>query len=413
VWIELFARHAIGLCLVFAALLAMAVGPGVAAEANTDRPGSDYKPPIQLEFKQNSFLTFEAECEGLCKNEGRCRAWTMVKPGVQGQKALCYLKDRIPTARKNNCCASGTVGDLSGLEPATNRPGKDYRDFSIRDADLRNQPELACKAACQKEDQCRAWTYVWQGANSAGHCWLKKEAPAARADDCCISGTVARMDPQEVADRNPKGKTFAECDASYGRNMNLCTARYGGNVVMKMNCDVEMTTLRGVCLQIAAQNDAKPPPDGGVPAEWAATLKLHNAKRKIHGTPALKWNATLADQAQAWANQCGFTHDDFDGFGENLYWGSNANGSDATEWWYAEVKFYDWNNPIESFNQGIADRSRETRHFTQVVWKATTTLGCGIQQCGDRKYVVCRYKPQGNFNAMNPGVLQDMVPPKR
>jgi uncharacterized protein YkwD len=151
---------------------------------------------------------------------------------------------------------------------------------------------------------------------------------------------------------------------------------------------------------------------GGVPAEWAETLNLHNAKRAMHGTPALAWSASLAAAAQQWADGCSFKHSGFNGYGENLYYGTSATGKDAVEWWYAEVQYYDWNNPIGSYNAGDTDRSKETRHFTQIVWKATTTLGCGIAQCGDRKFVVCRYQPPGNFNANNPGVLEENVPQK-
>ena len=36
-----------------------------------------------------------------------------------------------------------------------------------------------------------------------------------------------------------------------------------------------------------------------------------------------------------------------------------------------------------------------TGHFTQVVWKSTTGLGCGFN-AGCRMYV-CNYSPPGNF----------------
>jgi hypothetical protein len=36
----------------------------------------------------------------------------MVKPGVQGKKARCYLKDRTPAKYKSNCCVSGVEEHL-------------------------------------------------------------------------------------------------------------------------------------------------------------------------------------------------------------------------------------------------------------------------------------------------------------
>ena len=52
---------------------------------------------------------------------------------------------------------------------------------------------------------------------------------------------------------------------------------------------------------------------------------------------------------------------------------------------------YDPSNPVPS-------------HFTQVVWKASTQVGCAEAQCsgifaasfGLAKYFVCEYSPQGN-----------------
>jgi uncharacterized protein YkwD len=155
---------------------------------------------------------------------------------------------------------------------------------------------------------------------------------------------------------------------------------------------------------------------GGVPAEWADALNAHNTKRGVHRSPALAWDADLAAGAQEWANGCrrdgnnNFVHSSFsNGYGENLYWGTNVSAKDAAEWWYAEVQHYDWNDPITSYNAGDTDRSKEVRHFTQVVWKATTKLGCGLATCPGDRYVVCRYKPQGNTNGDQPGVLDANV----
>ena len=131
----------------------------------------------------------------------------------------------------------------------------------------------------------------------------------------------------------------------------------------------------------------------------------------MHGTPPLVWSASLGAEAQTYANTCVRKHSSFAlGYGENLYEWTNGTGTEAVQWWYDEVKQYDWNNPIVSYNAGDTDRSKEVRHFTQVVWKGTTTLGCGIAQCGGNKFVVCRYQPPGNFNGNNPGVLQANVP---
>lgn len=69
-------------------------------EYNTDRMGSDYR---------NFDLTRAnpALCQTRCSREARCKAWTYVKPGIQGPKARCWLKTSVPVAKPNACCVSG------------------------------------------------------------------------------------------------------------------------------------------------------------------------------------------------------------------------------------------------------------------------------------------------------------------
>jgi hypothetical protein len=38
----------------------------------------------------------------------------------------------------------------------------------------------------------------------------------------------------------------------------------------------------------------------------------------------------------------------------------------------------------------------ETGHFTQVVWRQTTQLGCGVSTCRGMDIWVCEYDPPGN-----------------
>ena len=39
----------------------------------------------------------------------------------------------------------------------------------------------------------------------------------------------------------------------------------------------------------------------------------------------------------------------------------------------------------------------KTGHFTQVVWKDTRQLGCGVAMCDGGEIWVCNYSPPGNF----------------
>ena len=74
-----------------------------AIEYSIDRIGGDYR---------NFDVTVDAagaDCETMCKNETRCRAWTYVRPGYIGPTARCYLKDKIKPPHHKPCCISGVV----------------------------------------------------------------------------------------------------------------------------------------------------------------------------------------------------------------------------------------------------------------------------------------------------------------
>ena len=85
-------------------LLAAGCGAPIAAVApageGVDRPGSDYK---DFDLDQPDYNL----CKNACLAEAECQAWTYVKPGAQGDKARCWLKNAVPGAEKAACCTSG------------------------------------------------------------------------------------------------------------------------------------------------------------------------------------------------------------------------------------------------------------------------------------------------------------------
>ena len=78
------------------------------AEYNTDRMGLDYR---NIDLTQAD----PAQCQTICSSEAQCKAWTSVKPGVQGPKTRCWLKQSVPNATPNPCCVSGlALSSISG-----------------------------------------------------------------------------------------------------------------------------------------------------------------------------------------------------------------------------------------------------------------------------------------------------------
>ena len=70
-------------------------------ENNFDRMGGDY---LNFDLRTPRAAT----CQMRCMRDYRCKAWTYVKPGVQGRFARCWLKSTVPQGHPSNCCISGT-----------------------------------------------------------------------------------------------------------------------------------------------------------------------------------------------------------------------------------------------------------------------------------------------------------------
>ena len=161
-------------------------------ERDTDRAGQDYK-NFDLALPEPML------CANACMGEPNCKAWTYVKPGVQGNSARCWLKNSVPGASPNDCCVSGVKGKGGapivptsiwkyGMERDTDRAGQDYKNF-----DLASPEPMLCANACMGEAKCKAWTYVKPGVQgNSARCWLKNSIPGASPNDCCVSGVKKR-----------------------------------------------------------------------------------------------------------------------------------------------------------------------------------------------------------------------------
>jgi hypothetical protein len=77
---------------------AMAQSKFFTFERNTDRPGLDFS---------NTPSEGAVACSFACQLQNQCRAWTFVRPGVQGPSGRCFLKTAVPQARRDKCCTSG------------------------------------------------------------------------------------------------------------------------------------------------------------------------------------------------------------------------------------------------------------------------------------------------------------------
>ncbi|EFJ45286.1 hypothetical protein VOLCADRAFT_94353 [Volvox carteri f. nagariensis] len=86
---------------------------------------------------------------------------------------------------------------------------------------------------------------------------------------------------------------------------------------------------------------------------------------------------------------------------ENLAWGY-SDAKSAIDAYYSEGAGYAYgvSQPADWHSVG---------HFTQVIWKASTDLGCAVATCnGGQQFQVCRYSPPGNVQGQ---YAENVLPP--
>ena len=139
------------------------------------------------------------------------------------------------------------------------------------------------------------------------------------------------------------------------------------------------------------------------PSSTAKTLlDRHNFYRAQVGVPALKWSDRLASNAQGWANNLAsrggktLQHSSGSGEGENLWMGSAGYFSQQTmvDGWGEEKKYY---KPGVFPDVSTTGNWSDVGHYTQLVWRNTTEVGCAIATAGGNDILVCRYSPPGNY----------------
>lgn len=148
------------------------------------------------------------------------------------------------------------------------------------------------------------------------------------------------------------------------------------------------------------RDPAAPPPSfGNLPARL---LAIHNRERTAAGVPLLQWDPALAAAAAVYARELAalgrLEHSPRQtrpGQGENLWMGThNA--------YTLKAMANAWAGEKRIFRAGtFPDVSRsgnwsDVAHYTQMIWRGTTRVGCAIGQGRAWDVLVCRYAPAGN-----------------
>lgn len=117
-------------------------------------------------------------------------------------------------------------------------------------------------------------------------------------------------------------------------------------------------------------------------------VNYHNKVRALHHVGDVTWSSELADYASNYlsSDNCVFKHSGGE-YGENIALGYSSI-DEAQDAWYNEEDQYDY---------AAGQFSEATGHFTQMVWKGTTEVGCATADCSGGTFLVCEYSPRGNI----------------
>ena len=139
----------------------------------------------------------------------------------------------------------------------------------------------------------------------------------------------------------------------------------------------------------------------------ARLLIAHNRERATANAGPLIWSDNLEAEAREWAgtllDEDRFAHDPRPhGHGENLWmgWGGREfTPEDMVGDRIAERRLY---------RSGVFPNVSRTGdwvavgHYSQLIWRGTTHVGCAVATRGDRSILACRYSPPGNIDGQRP-----------
>jgi len=143
----------------------------------------------------------------------------------------------------------------------------------------------------------------------------------------------------------------------------------------------------------------------GYGAAASRLLAAHNRERARAGVAPLRWDPYLAASAASYgpalARLGALRHSaraNRIGQRENLWMGSRGAYSpeQMVGYWISEKAHYRPGMPFPHVSR--TGNWADVAHYTQIVWKGTTHVGCAIYPSPQWDYLICRYSPPGNID---------------
>jgi hypothetical protein len=147
-------------------------------------------------------------------------------------------------------------------------------------------------------------------------------------------------------------------------------------------------------------------PDHPVPQDFSnfesRILAVYNRERALIGIPPLIWDPALAAAARGYGpalSKLGkLAHSDYStrrGQGENLFMGTRGAYTldEMTADWVAEKRLF---RPGIFPNVSSSGHGGDVGHYTQMIWRTTSRVGCAVYSDAKWDFFICRYAPPGN-----------------
>ena len=133
-------------------------------------------------------------------------------------------------------------------------------------------------------------------------------------------------------------------------------------------------------------------------------LVAHNQERARVGVPPLQWDHALAQSARAYGPALAalprLQHSPRQlrpGQRENLWKGTRGYFSpeQMVGTWIAERRYF---RPGIFPNVTTTANWLDVSHYTTMIWRTTTRVGCAVHSTASTDYLICRYSPPGNID---------------
>jgi hypothetical protein len=225
--------------------------------------------------------------------------------------------------------------------------------------------------------------------------WVMQALPAASREVATANLSSATDNPAQEAAQKVCPALCAESGAQWsGRWRTQVTAGK-----RRMVCQCGQRTTPG---SPAPTNGTASTGGGAISQQILAAHNKYRAEVKV---TSVTWSNALAQDAQKWANHLASLggqqlihspNNQRPNQGENLWMG--------TAGYFSLMQMVDsWGEEKRYFRNGAFPNVSSTGnwadvgHYTQIVWRKTTQIGCGMAKAGGNDILVCRYSPPGNY----------------